>query len=262
MILHIITTKKTKNQQHEQYQHQLLFSLVLILQLCYIGTCSFIVVRRRVVCVSSSYSNTCHNQHTNKHFHRSNNQQNRDFTVYYDRNKIHNRNGNHNKIHNRNKKGILIQTFRKAKQLEHTGDYIQAIRLLRKCLEIDSSDAHSYLALARIIRKLDGVESARIVFQSGLENCDNSNVHLLQAWATLEMRSNNTDAATKLFEQALGLDQSNPYVCHSYGLMSLGMGDIEKTRRLWHIPLNHDRASAALVCSLGELETNTGNLGE
>ena len=163
---------------------------------------------------------------------------------------------------NKNKKGILINTFRKAKNAEHTGDYIKAIRLLRKCLEIDERDAHSYLALARITQKLDGVDSARVVFRNGLESCGGSSVHLLQAWATLEMRTNNTNAATQLFEQALQVDKSNPYVCHSYGLMSLGLGDVDKTRMLWRTPLSHDRASAALICSLGELETNTGNPGK
>ena len=87
-------------------------------------------------------------------------------------------------------------------------------------------------------------------------------MHLLQAWATLEMKSQNTKAATELFEQALQIDHSNPYVCHSYGLLSLGMEDVEKARRLWKIPLDHGKASAALVCSLGELETQNGNYGK
>merc|ERR1719215_1496440 len=173
----------------------------------------------------------------------SNNKRNNDKLIgnqkrqaYRKRRNTHNDRGNFSQSGD---KRLLIQTFKRSKQLEQTGDYLQSIKLLRKCIEIDRTDSYSYLALARLTQKLDGIDCARSIFQAGVANCGEKNVHLLQAWATLEMKSQNTKAATELFEQALQIDHSNPYVCHSYGLLSLGMEDVEKARRLWKIPLDH-----------------------
>jgi len=159
----------------------------------------------------------------------------------------------------------LINTFRKAKSLERVGNFVEAVNLLKICVETDPKDSHSYLALGRITQRLDGTEAARQVFERGIKNCvtdGKPNIHLLQAWATIEMRANQTEVATKLFEDALRVDTSNPYVCHSYGLMKYNRGEIEKARELWLLPLQRGRESAALICSLGELETSHGNFGK
>lgn len=149
--------------------------------------------------------------------------------------------GNSNKQTSKQKsKHNLIQKFKKAKQLERQGDYRGSLALLRECITMNEHDAHSYLAMGRITLKLDGIEPARKVFRSGCDKC-RSNVHLLQAWALMEMRAKNTIKATELFERALEIDDSNPYVCHSYGLMCLELGNEDKARSLWRIPLNHHR---------------------
>jgi len=159
----------------------------------------------------------------------------------------------------------LINTFRKAKSLERVGNFVEAANLLKVCVETDPKDSYSYLALGRITQRLEGIGAARKVFERGIEKCvidGKPNIHLLQAWATIEMRANETEVATKLFEDALRVDTSNPYVCHSYGLMKYNRGEIEKAKELWLLPLQRGRQSAALICSLGELETSRGNFGK
>jgi tetratricopeptide (TPR) repeat protein len=184
--------------------------------------------------------------------------------------------------------------FERAKQAERDGSLGGSRALLLQCLELDRRDAHSWLALARLEARGEGVslkfsgsselsatpdsensfagdecasrpatpngESvacaglnrllglpdeavprgtslARQVFAKGVQECP-TNVHLLQAWAVLEHRCGDRDAARKLFAQGLALEPDNPYVCQAWGLLEQRVGNTEEARLLFRRSVN------------------------
>lgn len=131
--------------------------------------------------------------------------------------------------------------FQDAKQLEKAGRWNQAVEMFRNILKEDPSDSHSHLALARLEARREQSDrfkqqktynnnnkkpesKARAAFENGTHHCPNS-IHIWQAWARFEESCSNTDRARELFEQALQIDQHNPYVCHAYGLMEKKLGN-------------------------------------
>jgi tetratricopeptide (TPR) repeat protein len=106
---------------------------------------------------------------------------------------------------------------------------------------------------------MDSPTTARETFQTGVDKCPRS-IHLWQAWAVHEQSMGRFEKAKKLYEQALQIDSTNPYVCHAFGLMMRQrLGDATKARELWRSALEQ-HSTAALVCSLGELELSEGHV--
>lgn len=184
------------------------------------------------------------------------------------------------------KKQRVKTMFRQAKEMERTGQWCQACIHFEKILEIEPRDSYTHLALARLqsrrernipggIRRTqsnDNVEmkvnitaltisqtepfsNARQAFFNGTEMCPNS-IHIWQAWALYEDSIGNTLNAKTLFQKALVIDDSNPYVCHGLGLLEHRCGNFTAAAELWERPLNtkdDSKTTAALVCSLGQL---------
>jgi tetratricopeptide (TPR) repeat protein len=153
------------------------------------------------------------------------------------------------------------EIFRSAKEFERKGQWRKASLLLNNILLVDPTDAHSYLALARLEarRQRKGGGSGNQVseiFSNGTRSCPDS-IHLWQAWAVYEESCGNVDEARRLFEEALKIDPYNPYVCHAYGLM-IRRSLIDRTSfspeacLLWERSLEKF-STAALVCTLGEM---------
>lgn len=228
--------------------------------------------------------------------------------------------------HHESPKSKIKSMFKQAQEMERSGRWRQAALVLRRILDLDPHDGHSHLALARLEARreqqyqwndgdavpprmqptdeitnnattidattnshaLSSTDSkAQKAFREGTTACPNS-VHLWQAWAVYEESRGNLPRARELFEQALGLDAGNPYVCHAYGLMEKKLGDsevgqrrniratddqkmvfsahdgslgllvylsplrLQKALQLWEDALQR-KSTAALVCSLGEL---------
>ena len=193
---------------------------------------------------------------------------------------------------NQNKKRRVRYLFSKARSLEKRGLWREACDILESILELDPTDAHSYLALARLEsrrergsrvgkKKIEGgssdsnnttetstnamvekssknYQNARQIFQTGTTFCPDS-VHLWHAWAMHEQSLTNLPKARELFNKALEIDPWNGYVCHAYGLLELNDGkDTKRARQLWQQGLTY-QPSAALVCSLGHLYTTSGH---
>ena len=122
------------------------------------------------------------------------------------------------------RKNLVKSNYREAKALERRGQWKLACQKYNKILNLDPSDAHSHLGLARLQarREMHASENdnsdARKSFERGTTSCPKS-VHLWQAWAVYEESRGNIEKARELFEQALKFDAYNPYVCHAYGLM-------------------------------------------
>jgi len=198
-----------------------------------------------------------------------------------------------------NKKRRVRTMFRQAKEMERTGQWGQACTHLKKILELDPFDSYTHLALCRLQSRkergnsggihvnkryskwsdsdLNGMEitqslvieiepfsAARDAFFEGTQKCPTS-IHLWQAWALHEESQGNLPFARRLFQQALSLDEINPYVCHGYGLLEHRCGNFNTAQELWERPLKSDKkgkSSAALVCSLGKLLVSKGKLLE
>lgn len=126
-------------------------------------------------------------------------------------------------------------------------------------LDLEPTDAHSYLALARLESRRErgqfrrwgqggnsggneegeipveesnedgkdkGGSRAREIFETGTYHCPES-VHLWHAWAMHEQSLGNLEEARELLEKALELDPCNGYVCHAYGMMEMQSGNFE-----------------------------------
>lgn len=143
------------------------------------------------------------------------------------------------------------ELFQKAKKLEQRGQWETARNILQDIILLDPADSHSHLALARLLARHVGSDAATAQFQAGVSVCPDS-IHLWQAWALHEANDKqNYDRAKQLFETALTLDPTNPYVCHAYGWMEQHVHP-HAAQELWERALEH-HSTAALVCSLGNL---------
>ena len=169
--------------------------------------------------------------------------------------------------------------FRSAKTMERQGKWKEASQMFQKILDQAPRDAHSHLALARLearreqkprIKRPDGgskeenpyldtdsQSKAQIAFATGTASCPES-VHLWQAWAVYEASRGNYNRARELFQEALTLEPENSYVCHAFGLMEKKLGNESKATNLFHRALK-EHSTAALVCSLGEIQIANGD---
>lgn len=142
--------------------------------------------------------------------------------------------------------------------MERKGQWRKAVAMLEEILQLEPTDAHSHLALARLeARRSPGTSKAVKAFETGTTVCPNS-VHLWQAWAVhCESVVGDAAKARVLFERALSLEPNNPYVCHAFGLMERKAGNPDAAVALWNRALEK-QSTAALVCSLGELLISVG----
>ena len=182
-----------------------------------------------------------------------------------------------------NKKRRVRYLYSQARSLEKRGVWREASQILESILELSPTDAHSYLALARIesrrengskLRRsslanysndeitLDGkvlplhasqsnFRNASHIYEVGTTFCPDS-VHLFHSWAMHENSLGNIDKARSLLERALDIDEWNGYVCHSYGLIEAKQGNLTHARQLFQRGLTY-QPSSTLVCSLGDL---------
>ena len=173
---------------------------------------------------------------------------------------------------NQNQRGPLTKRqvrklFFSAKALEKQGRWQKAIQILEDILKHVPDDAHSHLALARLqarrelkLQKASDSNNstliknsrARETFRNASLACP-TNVHILQAWAIFESSGGNYDQARQLYQKALSIESTNTHVCHAYGLMEKKLGNLRRAKELFEIGLQNEKATAALICSLGEI---------
>lgn len=175
--------------------------------------------------------------------------------------------------------------FHRAKQHERSNAFEPAKQLLRQCVDIDRTDAHSWLALARLVartahvpepgvdesaetertsdtknerRKAKNAMQASALFEQAVTECPN-NVHLLQAWAVHENRHGNRRRARELFSSGLKLDPSNAYVCQAWGRLEQQEGNNDKARELYSCIVSQ-RPHPEVCAAWASLETRDGNI--
>ena len=168
--------------------------------------------------------------------------------------------------------------FQTAKTMERQGRWGEAQNLLETILQKNPKDSHSHLAIARLEARReggqgavtttkssegqgDGPTKAQAAFERGTTACP-GNIYLLQAWAIYEQQNRgDMQRARELFEDALAVDPINPYVCHAYSLMERKLGNDGAAISLLNQVLEAPgaKATAALVCTLGEIYIAAGN---
>lgn len=168
--------------------------------------------------------------------------------------------------------------FQTAKTMERQGRWGEAHSLLEKILKKNPKDSHSHLAIARLearreggqgvaiiskssVDQKDGLTKAQAAFERGTDACP-GNIYLLQAWAIYEQQNRgDMERARELFEEAVAVDPHNPYVCHAYSLMERKLGNDDTAISLLKQVLDAPgaKATAALVCTLGEIYIAAGN---
>ncbi|CDF32431.1 TPR repeat-containing protein [Chondrus crispus] len=177
------------------------------------------------------------------------------------------------------KRRVIRATFERARLEERNGNVPIARALYRDCLALDRGDAHSWLALARLEARVGGVnlrvgsdakeitekqshaegaKEAKRLFEEGLRECPDS-VHLLQAWAVLEHRCGDRDAARRLFRRGAELEPGNPYVCHAWALLEQREGNTEQARELFKKTLQVG-AHPEVCGAWAVLEAREGNM--
>lgn len=99
---------------------------------------------------------------------------------------------------------------------------------------------------------------ARRIFERGTRACDGSNVHLLQAWACLEVRCGKIARARELLDQALAVDDSHGPVWTAYGLLEARHGTVQRARHLFRRGIDRAPGHAPLYRTYGETEMRLG----
>lgn len=107
-----------------------------------------------------------------------------------------------------------------------------AIRLYRRCLDLNDADGRAWLGLARLQSQRGDLISARSTFRKAIKACPR-NAHLLQAWGVFEERQHNFPRAKGLYLAALRADPA-----HAPTWVALG---------LWHQRHAHDPSAARLA---------------
>ena len=147
--------------------------------------------------------------------------------------------------------------YQRARHLLKQGDNVVAKKLLVRCLELNSYDAHSWLALAKLEANMGNVDKSRELFSQAMIKCPN-NVHMLHAWGHMEQKYGNEVLARDCWSKAMKIEPYNAYICHALSSLELRHRNYDAARAalenvVWHKP------TSTICVSLSELERQVGN---
>lgn len=166
----------------------------------------------------------------------------------------------------------VIKMFNRAQYLIQIGDNSVAMKLLKRCLELNPFDSHSWLALARLESRLGNIHRAREVFQLASINCPR-NIHLLHAWGHFEQKHGNEGRARECWSEAMQVSRAgycphpltciqleplNAYVAHALSNLEIRQRNFDQAKEVlervvWQKP------TSAICVSLAELERQQGH---
>ena len=92
---------------------------------------------------------------------------------------------------------------------------------------------------------------AKVIFESGLERHMNSSQLLLGA-ALAEVKLGNEDAARRLFERSVNVDQKHAHAWQSWGVMEMRAGNYKVAKTLFQCGLKNDQEHGALWQAYGK----------
>ncbi|KAJ1626592.1 hypothetical protein T492DRAFT_909996 [Pavlovales sp. CCMP2436] len=147
--------------------------------------------------------------------------------------------------------------YDRAQQLLKRNNLHDSRELLQTCLQLDDSDAHSWLALARVEALTGSLRGARALIAEALIKCP-GNVHLMHAGALFDGRMGRLEDARALFKDALAASPGNTYVVHAWGLLEQQAGQVELARELYSRSVVK-RPHAPICQAWAALEAMQGN---
>eukprot|EP00884_Botryococcus_braunii_P022420 jgi/Botrbrau1/8862/Bobra.50_2s0019.1 len=109
----------------------------------------------------------------------------------------------------------------------------QSEAALRKCLELDPTDARTYVSLGKLLLNQRRYEEARKIYEDGCAATGGVSEYIWQAWAVLEMRQGNTSRARQLFDAATAANDQHAAAWHGWGLLEKREGDVVRARDIW-----------------------------
>lgn len=169
----------------------------------------------------------------------------------------------------------IVALFSQAKLAERTGHYEKARHLLHQCLDLNSRDAHSWLALARLEARLSNSNLHSIASDNtpSLPNVDtikdnDSSATLHENYTDTSLQTPTTKkdflrrlmVARRTFEQGLFHCPDNLHLLHAWAVHEYRSGDRQRARNLFSQALRIDPGNTYVSHSWGLLEQRVGNI--
>mmetsp|Transcript_9723 Transcript_9723/g.13650 ORF Transcript_9723/g.13650 Transcript_9723/m.13650 type:complete len:569 (-) Transcript_9723:13-1719(-) len=179
-----------------------------------------------------------------------------------------------------------------AKEAMRKRNSSEAVRLYRRCVELDPRDGRGWMGLARFEMKQGNYQKARSIFELGLKNSPN-NPYLLQAcgvmeeklglykralelyvkatrvdpghaasWVALAMlykRRNRISEAKRCLQAATKADSSNYYAWQAWGVLENSLGNFDEAREKFKLSSKANPRNSALYQAWGVMEAKLGN---
>ncbi|PNH03984.1 PsbB mRNA maturation factor Mbb1, chloroplastic, partial [Tetrabaena socialis] len=138
---------------------------------------------------------------------------------------------------------------------------------LRRCLDLDPTDARAYVVLGKALLQQKRFDEARALYQDGCLNTGNSNAYIWSSWGWLESKTGNIDRARKLYDAAVVVDSTHACAWHKWGMLEKKQGNYTRARDLWMQGLQQCRRkeqaqNAYLYNALGCMAAQLGRVGE
>ena len=95
----------------------------------------------------------------------------------------------------------------------------EASAAFARALALDPTDGRGYLGLAKAHERAGRVADARRVLEDGTRATRGENAFLWQAWAVLEERAGDVNAARRLYDAATVADKRHAAAWHGWGML-------------------------------------------
>lgn len=126
----------------------------------------------------------------------------------------------------------LALALYRAKVLARDFRFVEAEKILQKCVYLWPEDGRPYVALGKILIKQSKTAEARAVYEKGCQATQGENSYIWQCWAVLEKKVGNIRKARELFDAATVADKKHVAAWHGWAVLELKQGNIKKARNL------------------------------
>lgn len=146
-----------------------------------------------------------------------------------------------------------------AVQLEKSGQYNSAMKLLKLSVKNNPKHAASWVALARLYQRKGVLAEARNCYASAVEGDPKSYV-ALQAWGVLEAEFGNYEIARDLFQRSISSSKKSGHALQAWANMEMKQGNIEDAKKLLIRALQVWPSSTRARVSLSEVHEMKGEI--
>lgn len=136
----------------------------------------------------------------------------------------------------------------------------EAVRIYKRCVELDRYDGRAYIGLARIEGRRRNTTAARAIYEEGLKWCG-ENSFVLQAYGVFEQKNGDLRKAMELFDAAIkqGPRHSASWLAKAQLLWELGRK--REARECFQTAVQSNTDNEVLWHAWGVAEKRDGNFG-